>query len=196
MDQDLVLLRRWLYPRSTVGELFLPALDNSLAHECFICEDVMRMRCAHCGVPVWKNTVICEKNGGGHHWVNEKKVSRETAIPLGRYRINITPSTRFGRMMPLLWNVETKDMRRLVVSADGLLSFEGIRVHWGNSHVDTDGCLLTGRQRGLDKAGNGTVSLSVAAYDVFVAKLEVMLKAKPELYITVKLAPDGERLIS
>ena len=188
---DLILLRRWLTPRSTIGELFFPTENNTRVHECFVLEDVMRMRCAHCGEQVWKNTVVCAKSTAGHAWVNESKVPRETAIPLGRYRIAITFSQRFQQMMPLLWNVGTKDGRLLVVSDDGRLTFEGIRAHWGNNAAHTDGCLLTGRQRGIDK-----VTESRVAYDAFKAKLEQRLKVDPIQYIRIELAPNGERAIS
>jgi len=187
---DLLLLRRWPTSKATIGELFFPKGAGIFHHETYILEDVMRMHCAHCGDAVWLNTVVCAGSTNGHAWVNEKKVPKETAIPLGRYRIDITKSTRFGVMMPLLWNVETKDGRRFVRSADGLLSFEGIRVHWGNNAAHTDGCLLTGRQRGINE-----VQQSRVAYDAFVAKLEIRLKAGPA-FIDVRLAADGERAIS
>jgi hypothetical protein len=58
-----------------------------------------------------------------------KKVPHETAIPYGRYEVEITYSNRFGRPLPLLMNV---------------IGFEGIRIHSGNSAGDTSGCILPG----------------------------------------------------
>lgn len=74
----------------------------------------------------------------------EKKIARETCIPVGLYNVEITDSPKFGRPMPLVWNQLTKDGRKLVVSADGFQIFEGIRLHSGVTIDHTEGCPLTG----------------------------------------------------
>lgn len=59
-----------------------------------------------------------------------KKVHGKTAIPSGRYRVTVTYSDRFRRQLPLLHDVP---------------GFSGIRIHSGNDHTHTEGCLLPGK---------------------------------------------------
>jgi hypothetical protein len=57
------------------------------------------------------------------------KVPKQTAIPKGEYPLRITFSNRFQKDLPLIENVE---------------GFIGIRIHTGNSPLDTEGCILVG----------------------------------------------------
>lgn len=83
--------------------------------------------------------------------VAQWKVAGETAIPYGRYGVDITMSARFGRLMPILVNVP---------------GFAGIRIHPGNTAADTEGCILVG----LDRYSR-TVGRSRAAFDLLFAKM-------------------------
>jgi len=57
------------------------------------------------------------------------KVPKQTAIPKGEYPLSITFSNRFQKDLPILENVE---------------EFIGVRIHTGNSPLDTEGCILVG----------------------------------------------------
>ena len=58
-----------------------------------------------------------------------KKIYGRTAIPRGKYEVKITWSNRFKKYM----------MEVLEVG-----QYQGVRLHAGNSHADTDGCPLLG----------------------------------------------------
>jgi hypothetical protein len=70
-----------------------------------------------------------------HAWVKSWKVQNSTAIPRGRYKLEITWSNRFGLLLPVLNDVP---------------GFTGIRIHPGNSFKDTEGCILLGLEKGKD----------------------------------------------
>lgn len=68
----------------------------------------------------------------------EGKVYGETAIKKGRYRVIVTWSPKYKRLMPLLVNVE---------------GFEGIRIHSGNKAEDSHGCIIIGLTRTKNGVG-------------------------------------------
>jgi len=80
------------------------------------------------------------------------KVPGETAIPLGVYEIIITPSPRFKRLLPLLIDVP---------------NFDGIRIHPGNTTLDTDGCILVGGEFQGEVLGQ-----SQQAFDPLFARIQ------------------------
>ena len=65
--------------------------------------------------------------------IEKIKVYGQTAIPRGIYEIAITWSNKFKQYLPLLLDVP---------------GFAGIRIHPGNSEVDSLGCLLPGISNG------------------------------------------------
>jgi hypothetical protein len=79
------------------------------------------------------------------------KVWGQTAIPAGTYKVLLTESPRFKRILPLLVNVP---------------EFDGVRIHPGNKPEDTDGCILVGLGRADDY-----ITDSRAAFDALFAKL-------------------------
>lgn len=88
--------------------------------------------------------------------VKEWKVLGDTAIPKGVYNIVITYSNRFKRDLPLLEDVE---------------GFTGIRIHPGNTSVDTEGCILVGRTRGENFVGESRVAFN-ALFEMIEKALE------------------------
>ena len=65
------------------------------------------------------------------------KVDGKTAIPIGEdYKVELTFSNRFQRMMPLIYNQPDK-----TIASHGV-KFSGVRFHGGNTAKDTHGCPL------------------------------------------------------
>ncbi|MBQ7818823.1 MAG: hypothetical protein IJ341_03895 [Bacteroidales bacterium] len=62
----------------------------------------------------------------------EGKVYAQTAIPYGKYKVIVSFSPKFKRMLPRLLDVP---------------HFEGILIHRGNTAKDSAGCILVGENR-------------------------------------------------
>lgn len=70
--------------------------------------------------------------------VTEHKIPGRSCIPAGNYKIRVTYSARFGKMMPLIYN----DHETLKVTDICGCSWSGIRIHGGNTHLNSSGCLI------------------------------------------------------
>lgn len=82
----------------------------------------------------------------------EAKVYGETAIPAGKYKMILSMSNRFKKLMPEILKVK---------------GFEGIRIHAGNTKADTHGCILVGLSR-----TRGGVGQSRDAFIKLMAELD------------------------
>jgi hypothetical protein len=98
------------------------------------------------------------------------KVKGETAIPEGVYRLIVTPSPRFKRRLPLLTDVP---------------GFDGIRIHPGNSHKDTEGCILVGE--GVNQfSDEPMLTKSVSAFNRLFEMIEEALEAGEQITVSVR----------
>lgn len=84
-------------------------------------------------------------------YVKLNKIFGVTAIPTGTYKMKLSMSNRFKRILPEIMNVK---------------GYEGVRIHRGNTAEDSLGCLILGF-----KKGPNTVLESGKAENAFVAKL-------------------------
>lgn len=132
---ELSLNRIYKSPTYTIGKLFIDDLFF-----CDTLEDAVRE---------------IGSNGKG-------KIKGETAIPAGRYKVILTMSQRFKRVMPLLVDVQ---------------HFDGIRIHSGNTEFDTEGCILVGVN-----SEKGKVLMSKITEEALMKRLSAH---KGDIYITI-----------
>lgn len=95
--------------------------------------------------------------------IKKIKVYGETAIPTGRYRVTLSYSIKFKKMLPEILNVK---------------GFAGIRIHSGNTAKDSLGCILVGKNTVV-----GQVTSSRATFDRLMLKLN---KTTEPIFITVE----------
>lgn len=103
------------------------------------------------------------------------KVKGYTAIPVGKYRMTVSMSTRFKREMVMIYS----ETNQYELKAGGI-SFKGIRAHGGNTHKHTDGCIIIAKKR----VGNDGVQGSTEAE--FTAVVKDYIKKGHEVFLTVK----------
>lgn len=85
--------------------------------------------------------VVREKKGFS---VFQWKIKGVTAIPAGRYEVYLIDSPNFGPNTLALRNVP---------------GYEDIRIHGGNTAVDTLGCLLTGTRNSANTVASSQIAL-------------------------------------
>jgi len=110
----LKLVRKFKGTSYTIGDLYV---DGELF--CNVVEDVVR------DLPD-----TCPNTPKGIDCKCPQKVHSQTAIPEGTYKVVLSMSSRFKKIMPEILNVP---------------HFRGIRIHSGNKSTDTEGCLIVGK---------------------------------------------------
>lgn len=84
------------------------------------------------------------------------KVMHETAIPAGKYNVTIDLSEHFKKELPRVNDVP---------------GFDGIRIHSGNTDLDTSGCILVGK----DWPGGDMIQESRVAFDKLFPQMKEAL---------------------
>ena len=134
---ELILDRIFLGERYTIGNLFLNG-----SYFCDVIEDVVRV-------------LNSEKD----------KVKSETAIPKGRYKVVLSYSPKFKRVLPEILDVPY---------------FSGIRIHGGNTEKDSAGCLIVGENKVVGKVIN-----SKATLEKLMNVLKPASDKKEDIWITI-----------
>lgn len=94
--------------------------------------------------------------------INKRKVYGKTAIPTGRYRVELSYSNKFKKTLPLLKDV---------------LGFCCIRIHSGNKADDSFGCIIVGE----NKIKGGVINSRAT-----MERLMEKLKGQTKIYITIE----------
>lgn len=97
--------------------------------------------------------------------VRKEKIPGKTAIPAGRYKVTVSYSPKFKRLLPLLHNVP---------------GFEGVRIHSGNKASDTEGCILLGLYRNEDM-----VLDSRLAFDEFMRRIQDVYEEGEDIWLQI-----------
>ena len=96
-------------------------------------------------------------------WIIESiKVYGKTCIPYGTYKVILSISNRFKKLMPEVLNVK---------------GFKGIRIHSGNTHQDTSGCILVGI-----KSEDGIITKSRKTFN----QLMNILRGNSDITLTIE----------
>lgn len=107
------------------------------------------------------------------HKIKEIKVYGQTAIPTGRYKVDMdTVSLRFKeRSWAKPYNGK---LPRLI----GVPGFEGVLIHVGNTAQDSSGCVLVGVNSIVGRVMNSTAT--------FHNLMKKLLATKDDIYISIK----------
>jgi hypothetical protein len=148
---ELTLNRRQTVKKTTLGGL---SIDGSFF--CFTLEDVVR---EIVGQPV-----------------SDWKIQSETAIPAGRYKLELVKSGRFGPD---------------TISLVDVPGFTSVRMHSGNTEVDTDGCIIVGDKlfSEPDTDDGGHVEQSRAALGRLKDVVIPTIKDGKPVYLTITTFP-------
>lgn len=98
-------------------------------------------------------------------WVATWKVQNKTAIPRGRYKIGLHNSPHFKCIVPIL---------------ESVTGYSDVLIHWGNSAIDTDGCILVGQTKEAN-----LIYKSKAAWQALYPKISAAIALGQPVYVTV-----------
>ena len=95
--------------------------------------------------------------------IQKVKIPSKTAIPTGKYKVVLSYSNRFNKVLPELLNVP---------------HFKGIRIHSGNTEEDTEGCILVGENSVKGQVINSRI--------IYTKLSKILEKDKSDIEIEIK----------
>ena len=73
-----------------------------------------------------------------------RKIFGITCIPYGKYKVVLSMSPKFGKVLPEI---------------QGVKGYSGIRIHTGNTAKDSLGCLLVGKKKAFNQIFESTAAM-------------------------------------
>lgn len=120
---------------------------------------------------------------------NGEKVRGETAIPAGMYELVLRKedSPMLQRWLRKDWVKRWGGLKYFIMLKD-VPNFSYIYLHAGRDHEDSDGCLLTGMQRGQNSEGVSEVYNSRDGMEMIYDHIIPRLEAGERWFIDIKEA--------
>ena len=137
---ELQLKRLYRKSEYTIGKLYIDGV-----YFCDVVED--KDRCLYSYMNIGE--------------ISKIKVKDKTAIPYGKYKVRLSMSPKYKKILPEIMNVP---------------GFTGVRIHSGNYASDSSGCLIVGKN---------TVKGGVTQSKVTMSKLMEKLKGKTNIEIEI-----------
>jgi hypothetical protein len=115
-----------------------------------------------------------------------QKVHGRTAIPEGTYQLGLRNSPKFSDTF--YWSEKDKLLKpkniattlsgyvpHQLIHIENVPNFQYVLIHWGNTSLDTEGCLIIGKELGIVKNMQGVLKSKELYQEIY-----------PELYSAIK----------
>ena len=107
--------------------------------------------------------------------IQKVKIAGQTAIPTGTYRITLNVvSNKYSNKDFYRQNANYGRVPRLLE----IKGYEGVLIHVGNTHTDTSGCILVGK--------NKKVGMILDSKETFISLYKKLQEAKDTITITIE----------
>jgi hypothetical protein len=120
--------------------------------------------------------------------VEEWKIPKQTAIPVGRYRVILSRSERFSKKASAKASAEAGHPVTVDVILPELLGvpgFLGIRIHGANDADDIEGCIGAGTHR----VGHDEIAVCKPAVDGIIKRIDEAISRNESVWLTVQNPP-------
>jgi hypothetical protein len=159
---EILQKRAILTNKSTISRLYIDGV-----FQCFILENPVRL-------------LQDLNNDGDFDDKEEGKIWGNTAIPSGKYKLELRKAGKFHTQYTARYK-NRKNWHQGVIHLLNVKGFKFILFHIGNTSKDTHGCLLPGLTR-----GNNSVLSSAAAYEKIYPIIRDLILSGKEIFWNIE----------